>query len=230
MLEKRGHAVVVVANGREALVALAREPFDLVLMDLQMPEMDGFEATGHIRQAEAGTGRHVPIVAMTAHAMKGDRERCLQAGMDGYVSKPVQPAELFAILDRLAPESAPVASAVSAVVLDRADALDRVGGDLALLHELVTLFLEACPRHLADLQGAQKQRDDPTLERVAHMLKGSAGALGARAVQGAAERLEAALRAGDGAHVPEAGAALIEALQRVQPALAALAAESVAGS
>ncbi len=107
LLERRGHSMVVVNNGLEALAALAREPIDVVLMDLQMPEMDGFEATSHIREAEAGSGRRVPIVAMTAHAMKGDRERCLQAGMDGYVSKPVQPAELFAVLDRLSPRPAP---------------------------------------------------------------------------------------------------------------------------
>jgi len=224
LLERRGHSVALASNGREALVALTREPFDLVLMDLQMPEMDGFETTSHIRRAEAESGGHVPIVAMTAHAMKGDRERCLQAGMDGYVSKPVQPAELFALLDRLAPQAARVGPA-AAVVLDRADALERVGGDVALLHELVKLFLESCPKHLAELRAAQARQDGPALERVAHMLKGAAGALGARAVLVAAERLEAAVRKGNLAQTPEACATLIEALERLQPALAALAAE-----
>ncbi len=95
LLEKAGHRVAVANNGEEALAAIAREPFDLVLMDVQMPVMDGFEATALIRQQEKGTGRHLPIVAMTAHAMKGDRERCLEAGMDGYVAKPVQREELF---------------------------------------------------------------------------------------------------------------------------------------
>jgi PAS domain S-box-containing protein len=104
MLEKRGHRVVVVTNGRDAVAALAAQPFDLVLMDVQMPEMDGFEATRAIRDAERGRGSRMPIIAMTAHAMKGDRERCLLAGMDDYVSKPVQAAELYEMIDRLVPE------------------------------------------------------------------------------------------------------------------------------
>ena len=101
LLEKRGHAVVVVNNGREALEALARERFDVVLMDVQMPEMDGLEATAAIRQQEQATGRHLPILAMTAHAMKGDREVCLKAGMDGYVAKPIQPRELYDAIERV---------------------------------------------------------------------------------------------------------------------------------
>ena len=95
LLEKQGHTVAIATNGKEALAALVSGTFDLVLMDVQMPEMDGLEATVAIRQQEAGTERHVPIVALTAHAMVGDRERCLAAGMDGYVTKPVQPQVLF---------------------------------------------------------------------------------------------------------------------------------------
>jgi signal transduction histidine kinase/DNA-binding response OmpR family regulator len=98
LLQKRGHTVVLAGNGREALASLDRQSFDLVLMDVQMPEMDGFEATAAIREKEKATGRHLAIIAMTAHAMKGDRERCLAAGMDGYVSKPVRPKELFEAL------------------------------------------------------------------------------------------------------------------------------------
>ena len=103
MLEKRGHKVTVAANGREAVAAVRQEQFDLVLMDVQMPEMDGFEATATIRQAEAGTGRHLPIFALTAHAMKGDAERCRIAGMDGYLPKPIRPADLYAIVDGCSP-------------------------------------------------------------------------------------------------------------------------------
>jgi len=103
LLEKQGHTVVAANNGREALAALERQAFDLVLTDVQMPEMDGFEATGLIRQQEQGTGRHVPILAMTAYAMKGDRERCLAAGMDGYVSKPINPRELWEAMENLVP-------------------------------------------------------------------------------------------------------------------------------
>jgi signal transduction histidine kinase/DNA-binding response OmpR family regulator len=102
ILEKRGHTVVIASNGKEATQAVATQRFDLVLMDVQMPEMDGLEATREIRRTEAAAGGHTPIVAMTAHAMKGDRERCLEAGMDEYLTKPIQPAELLATIDRLA--------------------------------------------------------------------------------------------------------------------------------
>jgi CheY-like chemotaxis protein len=95
ILQKAGHSTVAVGNGQEALDALRQDPFDLVLMDVQMPVMDGFEATLAIRAEEAGTGRHLPIIAMTAHAMKGDRERCLAVGMDDYVSKPIHSADLL---------------------------------------------------------------------------------------------------------------------------------------
>jgi CheY-like chemotaxis protein len=109
LLEKRGHKVTLAANGREAVAAVGREPFDLVLMDLQMPEMDGFEATAAIRQAEASTGAHLPIFAMTACAMKGDAERCSSAGMDGYIPKPIRPQDLYAIVNACA--AAPEAEA-----------------------------------------------------------------------------------------------------------------------
>jgi CheY-like chemotaxis protein len=102
LLEKRGHTVVVAATGREAVEAFSRQKFDLVMMDVQMPEMDGFQATAAIRTRENGTGVHTPIIAMTAHAMTGDRERCLAAGMDGYVSKPIQAQELFGAVEGLA--------------------------------------------------------------------------------------------------------------------------------
>jgi len=113
LIEKRGHVVTVVNNGRDALTALEKGSFDAVLMDVQMPEMDGFEATSEIRNKETGTGNHLPIIAMTAHSMTGDRERCLAAGMDSYVSKPVRPEELFkeiyACAQPLGPERASVA-------------------------------------------------------------------------------------------------------------------------
>jgi CheY-like chemotaxis protein len=116
MLEKRGHRVTVVANGREAVAASAREAFDLVLMDVQMPEMDGFEATAAIRQAERAGGRHLPVFAMTAHAMKGDAERCRAAGMDGYLPKPVRPADLYALIEGCRPKRDGKAAGVPAAV------------------------------------------------------------------------------------------------------------------
>ena len=101
LLEKRGYAVSVAIDGRAALAALANQRFDVVFMDVQMPDMDGFEATAAIRQQEELTGDHVPIVAMTAHALKGDQERCLAAGMDAYVSKPIRQEELYSVIDRM---------------------------------------------------------------------------------------------------------------------------------
>jgi CheY-like chemotaxis protein len=99
LLEKRGFVVSVARDGQEALAALQKEPFDLILMDIQMPEMDGFEATAAIRTKEKSTGGHIPIIAMTAHALKGDQERCIAAGMDGYISKPIRTTELFTIIE-----------------------------------------------------------------------------------------------------------------------------------
>ena len=102
ILEKMGHRVVVVTNGREALNALDGQAFELILMDLQMPEMDGLEATAAIRAQERGTSMHIPIVALTAHAMNSDRERCLASGMDAYLSKPIRQSELQDVLDHCA--------------------------------------------------------------------------------------------------------------------------------
>ena len=102
LLEKKGHQVAIATNGREAVAQWARAPADLVLMDVQMPEMDGIHATIEIRRAERHSGGHTPIIAMTAHAMTGDRERCLAAGMDGYIAKPIQPRDLFGEIERVA--------------------------------------------------------------------------------------------------------------------------------
>jgi CheY-like chemotaxis protein len=101
LLEKCGHTVAVAANGRRALEALEMESYDLILMDVQMPEMNGWETTQAIREKEKTTGGHIPIVAMTAHAMRGDEQRCLEAGMDAYLTKPIRTQELFAILDEI---------------------------------------------------------------------------------------------------------------------------------
>jgi two-component system, sensor histidine kinase and response regulator len=101
ILEKRGYSVTVAADGRAAFEAFQAEAFDLVLMDLQMPEMDGFEATAAIREREKHTGGHIPIVAITAHALEGDQEKCLASGMDGFTTKPIRTSELFAVIERM---------------------------------------------------------------------------------------------------------------------------------
>jgi CheY-like chemotaxis protein len=128
LLEKQGHSVAVVDNGRAALTALAQQLFDLVLMDVQMPEMDGLETTAAIRAQEQGTGRHLPIIALTSHAMQGDQERCFAAGVDAYVSKPMKVDELFAAIDRLCSYEPDPGLPRDHLPNDRAPALKPVAG------------------------------------------------------------------------------------------------------
>ncbi len=225
-LEKRGHVVIVAANGREALAVLdqAKEPFDVVLMDVQMPEMDGFEATAAIREREQNTSTHLPIVAMTAHAMKGDRERCLEAGMDGYVSKPLQTSELFAALaDILAnpPQQAAASETNDGPAFDREAALERVGGDGELLVEIAGLFLEEAPVLLAQLRDALARNDASALERAAHSLKSSVGTFSAASAQESARVLETMGRENDLANAPKILARLEEQVARLDQALRA---------
>jgi two-component system, sensor histidine kinase len=191
LLEKEGHSVAVAGNGREALAALDEADFDVVLMDVQMPEMSGFEATAVIREKEKTTGKHQLIVALTAHAMKGDRERCLEAGMDNYLAKPIQSNELFAALyesprarKTLAPQKPPIA------IFDSGVALIRTGHDLELLAELIEIFLADCPWRMAEIQEAIALSDAQGLERSAHKLKGAAAVFDARSVVETAEQLE----------------------------------------
>ena len=141
-------------NGKLAVEALEKQSFDVVLMDVQMPEMDGFEATAAIRQKEKSTGNHVPIIAMTAHAMKGDRERCLAAGMDAYISKPVHIEELLQVTEGLTrphrtDRSQPGTVTAALAAFDREQRCLRVEGDEALLADLAKLFCDECPRMLA---------------------------------------------------------------------------------
>jgi CheY-like chemotaxis protein/HPt (histidine-containing phosphotransfer) domain-containing protein len=181
LLEKQGHRVTVAGDGAEALDLSARRDFDLVLMDVQMPEVDGLEATRRIRERESGAGKHVPIVAMTAHAMKGDRERCLAAGMDDYVSKPIEPAELGAVIDRVARRRAlgPAGRArVDALPdFDLTMAMRMVADDRELLRTIAGMFLEQGPMRVQAVRVAHGNDDPATIERSAHSLKGAAAAL-----------------------------------------------------
>ncbi len=187
LLTKRGHRVTVVQNGIEALAALEREPFDLVLMDVQMPEMGGLEATRAIREREEDTGRHTRIVAMTAHAMTGDRERCLTAGMDGYLSKPIDSKMLFAVVEQ--PPDCAVAPP-DVVPFDRDSMMRRFGGDEHLVNEVIHLFLEDCPKRLAAIKSAVAARDADLIRTTAHALKGAAGNLSEGSLFEAAHVLE----------------------------------------
>jgi two-component system, sensor histidine kinase and response regulator len=233
LLERWGHAVRVAANGRQVLAALDIEPCDLILMDVQMPELDGFETTAAIRQREQTTGAHLPIIAMTAHAMKGDREQCLASGMDGYISKPVQPRELFETLaaygagppspvERIAPAPASTSSGI-----DRAALLAHCGGDESLLRELAAAFLESYPPLLAELQASTETHDARALNRAAHTLKSSVGYFGAPSVRLQAAELEQLGRGldgqGDWSGIPARVDALVQAIESLRPAISALA-------
>ena len=185
LLTKRGHTSVSVVNGREAVASVANGGFDLVLMDVQMPEMDGLQATAAIRKAEQATGTHVPIVALTAHAMKGDREACLAAGTDEYLSKPVNATELFALIETLTgitgstkpahPDVAPVPEPA----FDMGSVLARVEGDRSLLRELAQIFRTEVPGVLAEIRLCVATGNSAGLERAAHGFRGACGSFGA---------------------------------------------------
>jgi len=199
LLEKQGHRVVVANNGREALAALDQHRFDLVLMDVQMPEMDGFETTASIREREQVDGGHLPIIAMTAHALKGDCERCLAAGMDAYVAKPVQSRLLFEAIENVVPVQPPADieepvatedTSADAEMFDQEAALATIDGDRELFQELVGLFMMESADLLDQVRDAVARRDVKALERAAHSLKGSVGAFRAESARVAAQTLE----------------------------------------
>jgi two-component system sensor histidine kinase/response regulator len=198
LLEKQGHTVLVAHNGREALAMAQSEKLDVILMDVQMPEMDGFAATAAIRDVESGSGRRVPIVGVTAHATARDRRLCLAAGMDTYLSKPIRPEMLFAAIDEVIPgrERAvagppPTDRSLAAVaVLDEASLLSVVSGNPGLLRELTELFLEDSPQRLLEIRKALDSANFDALQRAAHTLKGSASSLCGKRAAELALRLE----------------------------------------
>jgi signal transduction histidine kinase/DNA-binding response OmpR family regulator len=197
LLERRGHKVTIAANGREALTALEGQPFDVVLMDVQMPEMGGFEATATIRALEAERkAPRLPIIAMTAHAMKGDRERCLAAGMDEYLTKPLDPRQLCALVEQMAGGAASGYTGGGLIAIPT-EVLARVGGDRELLAEISRLFVDDAPRHLSKIREALSARDGEALRRAAHGLKGAAANFDAEGVVQAARTLEEMGRTGE---------------------------------
>jgi len=195
LLEKMGHSVLVAEDGKKALEAMEQGVFDLVMMDVQMPVMDGFDATRIIREKEKGTGTHLPIVAMTAHAMKGDRERCLESGMDGYVSKPINMQELYEAIDSLFPatkgdEEQEPYTEMGEGIINRESLLERVGGDMDLLKELVELFMDDSLLLVDRIRQSVMRKDADDLEKAAHGLKGSVLNFGAKSVADIAQALE----------------------------------------
>jgi len=221
MLEKVGHTLIVAANGQEALDYFDRERFDIILMDVQMPVMGGLEATQAIRAREArrswaagGMWRSTPIVAMTAHAMQGDRDRCLMAGMDDYIAKPIKPVELHAVIERvmseagfadiepdLQQESGADVATEDFAVADLGATRDLLDGDELALQQLIRLFFSDFERNKQNLEHAQKKGDLTTVRNLAHSIKGSAGVFNAVGTVSAAQRLELAAKDGDAAGV-----------------------------
>jgi PAS domain S-box-containing protein len=219
LLQKWGHSVTAAGNGRQAVELAEKHSFDIILMDVQMPVMSGLEAAVILRRREIQTGRRTPIIAMTAHALESDRQRCFDAGMDDYVTKPINTARLFTAMEgffvssdaaptietvpapnRVSPTSrsdAPASAgpAHNVVVFDRAVALQRVDGDTDLLKEVAALFLADVPTLLRDLRGTLERGEASGFERAAHTLKGAAGNFGAGPVQQLASRLETLGRA-----------------------------------
>jgi PAS domain S-box-containing protein len=203
-LERRGHTVVVAENGQEALRRLEAEDFDVVLMDVQMPVMDGFAATAAIRDPKSSVRRHdIPIVAMTAHAMKGDEDRCLAAGMNAYVSKPFTAATLTGALAKFFGTESymgvqePATGTPDAILFDRAVLLDHADGDAALARKMATRFLEDVVVRLTSLEESVEAFDVETCHRHVHTLKGAAATFGACRAQAVCQCLETAVREGD---------------------------------
>jgi CheY-like chemotaxis protein/HPt (histidine-containing phosphotransfer) domain-containing protein len=207
VLAKMGHTALLAKHGKEALSMISNDKFDVVFMDVQMPEMDGFAATRAVREAEKIGGSHVPIYAMTAHAMKGDRELCLSAGMDGYLTKPLRLNEVEQVLANLAADRAnPPATLVGTrakapapprASWNRMEAIDRLGGDEDLFLELCQIFLEESPKLLKELRTALNGGDAEAAMRAAHSLKGEVGYLSAPLAMSSARQLEEMARTGN---------------------------------
>jgi PAS domain S-box-containing protein len=240
LLTTWGHSVVVADDGLAALEAWEAHPFDLVLMDVQMPEMDGLEASRLIRQREAGSGRHVPIIAMTARAMPGDKEMCLSAGMDGYVSKPVRQRELYDAIAPFFPEAgttsddghvSDVVSAATTVpddgqvpIVDWACALRNMAGSQELLCDVAGECLQELPQLLSKLEQAVADGRRSEIGRLSHTIKGAGRTFGSAALQQAARRIEEAAEGGDLSTLP----ALLPALRGATLSVSAALRETIA--
>jgi signal transduction histidine kinase/CheY-like chemotaxis protein len=232
MLERSGYRVDAVNNGREAVEALSRAPYVAILMDVQMPEMDGYEATAEIRRREE-SGRHTPIIAMTADAMQGDRERALAAGMDDYIAKPVQREELDTMLERWIPEQEPstqrsdgdarASAGTPALVLSVLESRrgPQDGGEPDKLARIVGLFIDDVPLRLGELRQAVESGEAQKVEETAHMLKGGSGYMGATHMAEICAMIQGLGTSGELSRAPELLDALEAEFERIRPALEA---------
>jgi len=207
LLVRRGHQVRIAADGEAALAMLAIEAFDVILMDVQMPVMGGLEATIAIRERERIHGGHIRVIAMTAHAMAADRERCIEAGMDAYLSKPVDPELLFAAVEgreMTAPNQERLHAVPQTAAFDQPALLERLSGDATLLDDVIKVFLDECPAQLTAIKNAVAQRNPAAVRATAHALVGAAANMAAVRLAEAARVLE---RLGDESRMDAADAA-----------------------
>ncbi|MEA2001450.1 MAG: PAS domain S-box protein [Actinomycetota bacterium] len=229
LLARRGHEVTVVDDGRKAVSAFKDGSFDVVLMDIQMPELDGFGATAEIRSLEAASGAaaRVPIIALTAHAMAGDEVRCLEGGMDAYISKPFRPEELFVTVEQVAGGFEPNQSLTLEEgnesmypIFDREAALAQFGDDPAFLAEIVGIFLEEVAELVVEGTAAVTSSNIDVLAKIAHRMKGALGQMTAEEAQHAALTVELAAKAGEEAGLSDLWMEVVSAVDRLRPALA----------
>jgi two-component system, sensor histidine kinase and response regulator len=222
ILERAGHVVSIAGSGTAAVAAVESSVFDLVLMDVEMPEMSGTDATAAIRRRERVHGGHMPIIALTAHAMKGDRERCLDAGADGYVPKPIVRGDLFGEIETvLASNGHPMRTPETGVIGTREQLLEFVDGYEPLLDELIDLFLQDAPRVMNTIRQALTDRDANALYAAAHTLKGSAANFLGEKTTLACERMEVRAKEGDFATAAQVCTTIEAELDRMMNALAA---------
>ena len=229
ILEHLGYRAEVVDDGLSALRALAEKDYDLVLMDCQLPEMDGYEASRRIRQLETAVRNHnIPIIATTAHALAGDREKCLAAGMSGYISKPLRPEALEQTIEEWtggisaavphAPFSAPGrAPSPATTAFDRNDFIERLMGNEDLAQRIVWEFVEDMPRQMALLAQALNNFDASALRQVAHSIKGSAANVSGLEVREIAQKLEESAAVGDLIAAASALPELSASFERARP-------------
>jgi signal transduction histidine kinase/CheY-like chemotaxis protein len=222
LLEKRGHHVTVAGNGKQALAVFEKQIFDVVLMDVQMPEMDGFETTAAIREREKSTGKHIPIIAMTAHAMKGDKERCLASGMDEYLTKPIRGKDLFDIIEAFGTTASEHSShGVNTepvdVAFDGEALLARLDGSTELCGVLIETFLEESPQTLSAIKIAVERLDAAAIASAAHALKGAVANFGTdHSVFSAMVALELCGKSGDLTEIERMFVEATDSLSRLQ--------------
>jgi len=233
VLKRDGHKVTVASDGQQVLASLKNSTFDVILMDAQMPRLDGLETTAVIRRQESSTGQHIPIIAITAHALQGDREKCLAAGMDEYLAKPVKSGKLLQVVRSLTSphaeddKDALLSGGAPDSFFNREELLDHVGHDLAILQRMVSVFVESTPRRMDAIGRAISMKDGATLENLSHKLRGSVTTFYSDTAVQAALDLEAAARRADFVSAQTSYLSLDRLIRRLTPELVQFANDGV---